>query len=69
MQIVRRFGRIYELELVLRYHLKTNPLNLLGMAPVGLKMLLKGKLRLLPEITEGRKEVQGLFKELEDKRK
>lgn len=69
MQIVRRFGRIYELELVLRYHLKTNPLNLLGMAPVGLKMLRKGKLRFLPERAEGRKEVQGLFTELEDKGK
>ena len=66
MQIVRRFGRIYELELVLRYHLKTNPLNLLGMAPVGLKMLLKRKLKLLPEPAEGRAEIQGIFYRLEE---
>jgi heterodisulfide reductase subunit C len=65
MEIVRRFGRIYELELVLRYHLKTNPLNLLGMAPVGLKMLRKGKLKLLPEPAEDRREVQGIFYRLE----
>jgi heterodisulfide reductase subunit C len=65
MRIVRRFGRIYELELVLRYHLKTNPFNLLGMAPVGLKMFLKHKLRLLPSLTEDRAEIKGMFYRLE----
>jgi heterodisulfide reductase subunit C len=65
MRIVRRFGRIYELELVLRYHLKTNPFNLLGMAPVGLKMFLKRKLRFLPHLIEGRPEIDGLFYRLE----
>jgi heterodisulfide reductase subunit C len=65
MKIVRRLGRIYEPELVIRYHLKTNPLNLLGMVPVGLTMLLKHKLRLLPEPVEGRAEVQGIFYRLE----
>jgi heterodisulfide reductase subunit C len=69
MKIVRRFGRIYELELVLRYHLQTNPLNLLKMAPVGLTMFLKHKLRLLPEPAKGRKEIQGIFYRLEDKKK
>ena len=68
-QIVRRFGRIYELELVLRYYLKTNPLGLLGMAPVGLTMFLKHKLRFLPDAIEGRKEIQGIFYRLEDKPK
>jgi heterodisulfide reductase subunit C len=65
MRIVRRFGRIYELELVLRYHLKTNPFNLLGMAPVGLKMFLKHKLRLLPDPVDDRAEVKGMFYRLE----
>ena len=69
MQIVRRFGRIYEPELVIRYHLKTNPLNLRGMAPVGLKMLLKGKLRLLPDAVKGRAEVRGIFYRLEEEEK
>jgi heterodisulfide reductase subunit C len=69
MDIVRRMGRIYELELVLRYHLKTNPLNLLSMAPVGIKMFLKRKLKLLPEPTEGRAEIKGIFYRLEDKSK
>lgn len=65
MKIVRRLGRIYEPELVIRYHLKTNPLNLMGMAPVGVKMLLKRKLRLLPESVHGKAEVRGIFYRLE----
>ena len=68
MRIVRRFGRMYELELVLRYHLKTNPFNLLGMAPVGLKMFVKHKLRLLPDPAEGRAEVLGIFDHLQSDR-
>lgn len=65
MKIVREWGRMYEPELVIRYHMKTNPLNLLGMAPVGLKMLLKRKLRLFPESLEGRAEIRGIFYRLE----
>jgi heterodisulfide reductase subunit C len=65
MQIIRRLGRMYEAELVLRYHLKTNPLNLLKMAPVGLTMFLKRKLRLLPEPAEGRAEITHMFERLE----
>jgi heterodisulfide reductase subunit C len=61
MRIVRRLGRIYELELVLRYYLKTNPLGLVGMAPAGVTMLRKGKLKLLPHPTEDRAEIKGLF--------
>jgi hypothetical protein len=65
MRIVRRLGRIYELELVLRYHLKTNPFNLLRMVPVGLTMMRKRKLRLLPEPAKGRAEIKGVFYRLE----
>jgi hypothetical protein len=52
---------------VLRYHLKTNPLNLIGMAPVGLTMLLKRKLRLLPRPAKGRAEIRGIFYRLQEK--
>jgi hypothetical protein len=65
MRIIRRLGRMYEAELVLRYHLKTNPFNLLKMAPVGLTMFLKRKLRLLPEPAKGRGEIARMFDYLE----
>jgi heterodisulfide reductase subunit C len=65
MGIVRSYGRMWEPRLVLQYHLLTNPLNLVGMAPVGIKMLLKGKLRFLPDPTEGRSEIRSIFDRLE----
>jgi hypothetical protein len=65
MSIVRRHGRMYELELVIRYNLLTNPFNFLRLLPVGLKMIRKGKLRYLPEHPEGRPEVRHIFDRLE----
>lgn len=69
MQIVRRFGRMYELELVLSYHLRTNPLNLLGMAPIGVRMFLKRKLKFLPRPAKGREDVRKLFYRVEDSKR
>jgi heterodisulfide reductase subunit C len=65
MDIVRRHGRMYEPELVIRYNLLTNPLNFLGLAPVGLKMILKRKLRFLPDHPAGRADIRGIFDRLE----
>jgi len=65
MSIVRRHGRMYELELVVRYNLLTNPLNFLGLLPVGFKMIRKGKLRYLPDHPQGRPEVRHMFDRLE----
>ena len=64
MSIVRRHGRMYELELVVRYNLLTNPLNFLGLIPVGLKMIRKGKLSYLPDHPKGRAEVRHMFDSL-----
>jgi heterodisulfide reductase subunit C len=61
MNIVRRHGRMYEAELVVRYNLQTNPLNFIGLIPVAVKMILKGKLRFLPDHPEGRSEIRGMF--------
>ncbi len=67
MKIVRRLGRMYELELVLRYHLKADLLGLIGMVPAGVKMLLRHKLRFLPESVVDRAQVRGIFDRVEDK--
>ncbi len=66
IDIVRRHGRMYEPELVVRYHLLTNPLNFIGLAPVGLKMIAKRKLRLLPDHPPGRPEIRRLFERLKE---
>ena len=60
---VNRYGRSAEMELMARYYLRTlNPLGLIKMAPMGLRMLLKGRLPLLPHRIEGRR---GLAKMLD----
>jgi len=59
---VDRYGRSAEVELMARYYLKTlNPLGLIKMAPMGLRMLLKGRLPLLPHRIEGRRELAKMF--------
>jgi heterodisulfide reductase subunit C len=64
MDIVRRHGRMYEPELVVRYNLLTNPLNFIGLAPVAIKMIAKRKLRFLPDHPKGRAEIRGIFDRL-----
>jgi hypothetical protein len=68
VQIVKEWGRMFEAELVLRHHLQVNPFNLLGQAPIGLKMMRKGKLAFKPELSEGRKELQEIMARLEERR-
>ena len=55
---VDRYGRNAEGELLFRYYLKTNPLLALKQSWFGLKMLLKGRLPLLPHKIKGRKDLR-----------
>jgi len=43
MDVVRRYGRVDELELMVRYFLSTNPVAMIGYTPLGLAMLTHGK--------------------------
>jgi heterodisulfide reductase subunit C len=65
MGIVRFHGRMWEPRLVVQYNLLTNPFNFIGLAPVGIKMFLKRKLRLLPDHPQGRAEIRGIFDRLQ----
>ncbi len=46
---VNRYGRNFEIGLMLQFYLKTNPARLLGMAPMGLKLLKLGRVALRPK--------------------
>ena len=46
MDNVRRHSRVQETELMMRYFSRTGPLTALAFAPLGLKMLSKGKIGL-----------------------
>jgi len=59
---VRRYGRMHESDLMIRFALRTNPLSLLKMGPLGLRMLAKGKMSLtLPTAIRGAKEIGELY--------
>lgn len=60
LNIVRRYGRMFEMELMVRFGL-VDPLGLMAQAPVGLKMLNKGRLAFTPCRIEGRKELARLY--------
>lgn len=49
-ETVQKHGRLYEPELLARYYARVMDIpGLIGMVPIGIKMLLKGKLPFLPE--------------------
>lgn len=58
---IRRYGRSHELGLMIGYKLGT--MRLTEDLPLGLAMMAKGKLAILPEVAKGRKEVAALFDE------
>ncbi len=60
LDIVRRYGRMFEMELMLRFGI-ADPLGLMAQAPVGLKMLNKGRLAFKPCRIQGRRELERLF--------
>jgi heterodisulfide reductase subunit C len=62
MDTVRRHGRNYEPEFLLRYFFLTNPLGLLGQARLGFDMWRKGKIGLNPHPIKGRDEVETIFR-------
>lgn len=60
-ETVQTHGRMFEPELMTRYYLRVlDIVSLLGMAPMGLKMILKGKLPFLPERITDPEEIKDL---------
>jgi len=46
---VNKYGRNFELGLMMQYYLKTDPMRLLRMAPMGLKLMKKGRVATRPQ--------------------
>ena len=58
-ETVQMHGRMYEPEVIGRYYARVlDVAGLLGMVPLGIKMLLKGKLPFLPDRLEDPKEIE-----------
>lgn len=60
-RMVEKQGRLNELRLILETALKTNPLKLFGLAPVGIGMFLKGRILLFHKTIRGKKEFRQLI--------
>ena len=60
LNIVRHYGRMFEMELMIRFGL-VDPLGLMAQAPVGLKMVNKGRLAFTPCRIEGQEELKRIF--------
>jgi heterodisulfide reductase subunit C len=62
METVRRHGRNFEPELLLRYFLRTNPLGLVGQAPLGLTMWQHRRIALTPRHNQAQHDVDTIFR-------
>ncbi|MFC1864645.1 4Fe-4S dicluster domain-containing protein [Chloroflexota bacterium] len=63
---IRRYGRIHELGMIIEYTLRSEgPRGLLRQAGLGLKMFMKGKIRLLPRSLRATKQVRNIFRQME----
>ena len=60
-KIIRSTGRNWEMRVVLKLYLKTNPFRLLKMAPIGLKLMKTGRMVLKKESIKNRKQLRRLL--------
>lgn len=67
LDIVDRYGRNFETELLVRLFLRTDPIKLLGTAPLGLRLLRRRRLPLLPERVKGRNDLAKMLQHVRER--
>lgn len=67
VKMVEKYGRNPEVMLMAKYFLKTNPFRILGFAPMGLKLLLKGRAPIFPEKIGRHEDILKIMKHLESR--
>jgi heterodisulfide reductase subunit C len=68
VRIVKRYGRNNELRLLASYYLRRNPFELLGLLPLGLRLLRKGRVALFPRKIHGVQAIRKILKASESLR-
>lgn len=61
VDIIDRNGRVHEVSLMLTYYMQSSPLAVLKMAPIGLKMLLRGRMPLRPDTIKDRQQLTAII--------
>lgn len=62
LDLIDRYGRNFETELLLRFYLRTSPLKLIGMAPLGLRLLRRGRFPLMPDRIRAREDMARMLR-------
>jgi len=65
VNLANRYGRSYEPGLILAYFLRTNPLKLIGLVPLFIKLFLKGRIGILPKKIKSTKTFSKILSEAE----
>jgi hypothetical protein len=55
------YGRVFEMGMMVKLFMKTNPFSALGLAPVGLGLFLHGRMPLKPTRIKGMKELKAIL--------
>ncbi|MBA7603739.1 hypothetical protein ES703_10856 [subsurface metagenome] len=63
VSIANRYGRSYEPGLLILYYLRTNPINLIKMIPLFLKLVSRGRITLLPKKVRATKALSEILSE------
>lgn len=58
VESVNRYGRVFEVEMVINYFFRTRPWRLIGMAPLGFNLFKKGRMPLRPHPIKGRDQLR-----------
>ncbi len=63
--IVNKYGRNHETELIMRLYMKTKPLGLLGKLSLGLKLIMRGRMPIFPHTIKktGLRELKAIINE------
>lgn len=67
VKIVDKNGKNDELSLLGNFYMKTNPLGLVRMAPLGFKLFMRGRLALRPSKVKARDDITKIMRRLESK--
>ena len=66
VRLVDRYGRNHEPELIARYYLRTNPIRFLGQIRVGLRLLMRGRMPMLPHKIKGVDDLRKMMAAIEE---
>jgi hypothetical protein len=68
VRLVDRYGRNYEFGLLSRFYLRTNPLGLLGLLPLAVRLMIRRRLAIFPRRIEKKDELRKIIEYLEKER-